>query len=267
MFKKFLPISISLNKRQKFILTALILATGLLAIQVANIAWRYQAIGALAVLTYLLSAWSLKEGLTRIKWFTVLALPVLFTAGVGLFYFLLPARWLTRLPIALVYGLGIYVLLLTENIFSVAAIRTIQLLRAAYAVGFLLTLVTAFFLYDTILSFRLDSWFNFLLVGVASLPLLICGLWSVNLEEKISPKTLLYSFCLSLILAEMALAFSFWPVTVATGSLFLVTAMYIILGLSQLEFSQKLFRRSIYEYLGVGIVVLLIMLLTTHWGG
>lgn len=267
MFKKFLPISISLHKRQKFILTAVILAAGLLAIQVTNIPWRYQAIGALAVLTYLLSAWSLVEGLTKIKWFTVLTLPVLFTAGVGLFYFLLPARWLARLPVALAYGLGIYVLLLTENIFSVAAIRTIQLLRAAHAVGFLLTLVTAFFLYDTILSFRLDSWFNFLFVGVVSLPLLICGLWSINLEEGIGRKTWLYSFSLSLILAEMALAFSFWPVTVVTGSLFLVTTMYIILGLTQLEFSQKLFRRSIYEYLGVGIVVLLIMLFTTHWGG
>lgn len=267
MWKRFLPISILIPKRQKFILTALILSAGLLAIQVANVSWRYQAIGALAVLAYFFSAWSLSEGLTKIKWFTVLTLPVLFTAGVGLFYFLLPARWLTRLPVALAYGLGIYVLLLTENIFSVAAIRTIQLLRAAHAVGFLLTLVTAFFLYDTILSFRLNSWFNFLLVGVVSLLLLVCGLWSINLEEKISRKTWLYSFCLSLILAEMALVFSFWPVTVATGSLFLVTTMYIILGFSQLELSQKLFRRSVHEYLGVGIVVLLIMLLTTHWGG
>lgn len=267
MFKKFLPISIWLNKRQKFVTTALILSAGLLAIQVANIGWRYQAIGALALLTYLLSAWSLSEGLTGIEWFTVLALPVLFTAGVGLFYFLLPVRWLTRLPVALVYGVGMYVLLLTENIFSVATIRTIQLLRAAHAVGFLLTLVTAFFLYDTILSFRLDPWLNFLFVGLVSLPLLICGLWSINLEEKISRKTWLYSLSLSLILAEVALAFSFWPVTVATGSLYLVTTMYIILGLSQLEFSQKLFPRSVYEYLGVGIVVLLIMLFTTHWGG
>ena len=267
MFKKFLPISISLSKRQKFVLVAVILAFGLLAIQVANVGWRYQAIGVLALLTYFLSAWSLREGLTKIEWFTVLALPVLFTAGVGLFYFLLPTRWLARLPVALIYGLGMYVLLLTENIFSVAVIRTIQLLRAAHAVGFLLTLVAAFFLYDTFFSFRLDPWFNFLLVGIISFPLIICGLWSIDLEEKISRKIWLYSFSLSLILAEMALAFSFWPVKVATGSLFLVTAMYIVLGLAQLEFSQKLFRRSIHEYLGVGIAVLLIMLLTTHWGG
>ncbi len=267
MFKKFLPTSISLSKRQRFVITALILAAGLLAIQVANIAWRYQAIGLLALLTYLLSAWSLKEGLAGIEWLTVLSLPVLFTAGVGLFYFLLPARWLTRLPVALIYGLGMYILLLTENIFSVAAIRTIQLLRAAHAVGFLLTLVTGFFLYDTILSFRLDSWVNFFLAGLVSLPLLIGSLWSIDLEEKITPKIWFYSLALSLILAEMALAFSFWPVTIISGSLFLVTAMYIILGLSQSQLGGRLFKRTINEYLGVGIVVLLIMLLTTHWGG
>jgi hypothetical protein len=89
----------------------------------------------------------LREGIDGIEWLTVLTLPPLYTAGVGLFYFLLPVRWLTRLPVAMAYGLGMYVLLLTENIFSVASIRTIQLLRAAQAVGFLLTLVTGFFLY------------------------------------------------------------------------------------------------------------------------
>jgi len=256
----------SLSKRQRFILTAIVLSVGLLAIQITNLSWRYQAIAALMVLTYFLSAWSLIEGLNGIEWFTVLALPVLYTGGVGLFYFLLPTGWLARLPVAIAYGLGIYVLLLTENIFSVAAIRTIQLLRAAHAAGFLLTLVTAFFLYDTILSFRLVFWLNFLLVGLVSLPLLLCGLWSVKLEEKISARVWLYSLCLALILAEMALAFSFWPVTVVSGSLFLVTTLYLVLGLSQYQLSGRLFKRTINEYLSVGIAVLLIMFFSTHWG-
>lgn len=272
MSKKLLPTlislpKVSLSKRQRFILTAVVLAIGLLAIQVANVSWRYQAIGGLAILTYFLSAWSLSEGLTGVEWFTVLILPVLFTTSVGLFYFLLPTRWVARLPVAVLFGVGMYVLLLTENIFSVAAIRTIQLLRAAHAAGFLLALVTAFFLYDTALSFRLSFWFNFLVVGLVSLPLFLSSLWSVDLEEKISLKIWLYSFSLSLILAEMAMAFSFWPVTITSGSLFLVTAMYILLGLSQHRLSGRLFKRTVIEYLGVGAAVLFIMLLTTHWGG
>lgn len=256
-----------MTKRQKFVLTAVVLSIGLLAIQIANIAWRYQAIGILILLTYFLSAWSLLEGLSGIEWLTVLILPSLYTGGVGLFYFLLPARWLTRLPVAAVYGLGMYALLLTENIFSVAAIRTIQLFRAAQAVGFLLTLITAFFLYDTILSFRLSFWANAMLVFGISFPLILQGLWSVKLEEYIGSKVWLYSLVLSLILAEIACAISFWPVNVVSGSLFLVTVMYIVLGLSQQHFARRLFPRTVQEYLGVGIVVLAIILLTAHWGG
>lgn len=256
-----------MTKRQRFVLTTAILSLGLLAIQIANISWRYQAIGILAILTYLLSAWSLREGIDGLEWLTVLILPPLYTAGVGLFYFLLPARWLTRLPVAGAYGLGMYALLLTENIFSVASIRTIQLFRAAQAVGFLLTLVTGFFLYDTIFSFRLSFWANGLLIFLVSLPLFLQGLWTVGLEKRVDRKLALYTVVLSLVLAEAAILISFWPVNVASGSLFLISVMYIVLGLSQQHFARRLFPRTIQEYLGVGLAVLGIILLTTKWGG
>lgn len=258
---------IAISKRQKFVISAILLSLGLLTIQLTNISWRYQAILALTILTYLLSAWSLREGLSGIEWFTVLILPTLFTAGVGLFYFLLPSTWLTRLPVCILYGFGLYALFLTENIFSVAAIRSIQLFRAANAVGFLLTLLTAFFLYDTILSFRLPFWLNFVLVFLTSLPLFLQGLWSVNLEEKMGSQIWFYSLALSLIVGEGALALSFWPVTVSAGSLALITAMYVVLGLTQHHLSQRLFRRTVNEYLTVGLIVLAVIILTTHWGG
>lgn len=265
-FKKW-PLRAAITKRQKFILTAALLSTGLLLIEVTNISWRYLAISLLALTTYLLSAWSLKEGLKGIEWLVVLILPTLFTAGVGLFYFLISASWLTKLPVILLYALGIYTLLLTENIFSVAAIRTIQLLRSAQAVGFLLTIVAAFFLYDTILAFRLDPWFNSLLVALVSLPLVVQGLWCVGLEERISRRAWIDSLGLSLALGEMALAFSFWPLTVAVGSLGLTTALYVLLGLNQHSLHERLFRKTINEYVGVGIAVLLVLVLTTKWGG
>lgn len=258
---------LTISKRQRFIVTSIFLSVGLLTIQLANIAWRYQAIFGLTLLTYFLSAWSLREGLGKIEWLTVLVLPTLFTAGVGLFYFLLPANWLARLPIAALYGLGIYALLLTENIFAVAAIRNIQLLRAAHAVGFLLTLLTAFFLYDTLLSFRFSFWLNFLLVFLISLPLFLQGLWSINLEEKISYQIWFYSLALSLVVAEGALVLSFWPMTVSANSLALITIMYVVLGLTQHHLSQRLFKKTINEYLTVGLVVLAVIIITTHWGG
>jgi len=238
-----------------------------LLVEFIDIFHSYQGVIFLGVVCYLLSAWSLYEGLEGIEWFTVLVLPVIFTIGVGFFGFLLPASWLTKIFLIILYGLSIYILLLVGNIFSVAAIRTIQLLRSAHAVGFLFTLVTSFFLYDIIFSFRFSFWLNFLLVVIASFPLIIQGLWSINLEKEISFKLWLYSFALSLVQGEMVIAFSFWPVTVAVGSLALVTSLYISLGLAQQDLSQRLFSKTINEYFRVGAIVFLVIFFTTHWGG
>jgi len=256
-----------LSKRKKFIITAIVLALGLLAIHLTGITWRYPALAILAVLTYFLSAWSLKEGLNGVEWFTVLALPVLFTISVGLFYFLTPTSWWVRVPMIILYGGGIYGLLLTENIFSVAAIRTIQLVRSAHAVSFLLTLATSFFIYNVIFSFRQPVWVNFIAVLLFSFPLILQGLWCINLEPKIEKSLWFKTIALSLVMGEMALVFSFWPVSVAVGSLSLTTALYITLGLTQQYLNERLFKKTINEYVAVGVAVLIVILLTTRWGG
>ncbi len=256
-----------LDKRKKFIITAIVLTLGLLAIHLGGIWWHYQAIALLAVLTYALSAWSLKEGLSGIEWLTVLSLPVLFTLSVVLFYFLTPSSWWVRVPMVILYTGGTYGLLLTENIFSVAAIRTIQLLRSAHAVSFLLTLATSFFVYNVIFSFRQPFWVNFLAVFLFSFFLILQGLWCINLEPKIERDLWLKTVALSLVMGEMALVFSFWPLSVAVGSLSLTTILYIILGLTQHYLSERLFKRTINEYIGVGIAVLIVVLITTRWGG
>jgi len=258
---------LALTKRQKFVFTSGFLSFGLILIQITGFEQRFIAIGALTLLTPILSAWSLREALAGIRWLTTLILPTAFTAGIGLFYFLLPSAWFSQLPIAILYALGIYALLLTENVFSVAAIRTIQLFRAAMAVGFLLTLLTSFLLFDTIFSFRLWPWANAGMVFLVSLPLVLQGLWNVNLEERLTREILLFSLILTGCLAEIALVISFWPLSIAMASLFLTTGVYVLLGLSQALFQERLFRQTINEYLGVGIVVLLITLFATRWGG
>lgn len=256
-----------MNKRKRFVLVSLLLSLSLLGAQFVRVEHRYHAIVLLGGISYTASAWALSEGLRGVEWMTVLTLPVLYPVSVGLFYFLLPEAAMTRVAILGIFGVGMYALLLTENIFSVAAIRTIQLLRAAHAVGFLLTLVTAFFLFDTIWSFRLPFAVNGMLVALASFPLFLQGLWSYRLgEERIERSTLAYAAGLAFGLGQIAMAISFWPVTVAVGSLFLVTMTYVGLGITQFHFSGRLFRRTINEYLGVGILVLVTTYLVTRWG-
>lgn len=255
-----------MSKRQKFIFTSFISLIGMILIPEVDIEYRYLAIFVLSLLNVILSLWSLKEALAGIRWLMTIILPVLFTASVGLFYFLLPQSWLSRIPIAILYAIGMYALLLTENIFSVAAIRTIQLFRAAQAVGFLLTLFTGFLLFDTLFSFKLPYWTNSIIVFVFSFPLFLQGLWSINLDERFTLKLLSFTFILSLGLAEIAFILSFWPLTTAIMSLAITTLFYVFLGVTQADLQDRLFKQTTYEYLGVGILILLILIFTTHWG-
>lgn len=255
-----------MNKRLKFILISGLLTLGLLTTQFIAVGWRYWAILALVPLTFGFCLWGLIDDLKGAEWLTLFVLPIYYTVSVALFYFLLPEKIITRIFILTLFGIGMYALLLTENIFSIAAIRTIQLLRAAHAVAFLLILVTTFFLFDTLLSFRLHPWINGAAAWVITFPLLLVGLWNMKLTAKIEQETWLYSAGLAWIFSQLAFWISFWPLSVAGASLFLVTAMYIGLGIFQHHFSGRLFQKTISEYAWVGVIVFLITFLTAGWG-
>lgn len=255
-----------MSKRQKLTLVSFILTLAILGIQSLDVDVRYQAIGLLAGLAYGLSVWAMIEDLKGIEWLTVLILPVLYPVSVALFYFLLPGRWLTRTVILGLFGVGMYALLLTENIFNVAAIRTIQLLRAAHAVGFLLTLMVAFFLWDTIFSFRMSPWWNGLLVLITAWPLSLQALWSVNLEEKLTRPVIISTGVISWGMFCLSLMVSFWPVTITVAALFMVTMLYVGLGIGQHHLSQRLFKKTLQEYLWVGAVVMTTVFLLARWG-
>jgi len=247
------------------LVTSLLLSLGFLAIQFLTDQNRFWAIGVLGIVTIALFAWSLADAIGRDMTLLTLILPTVFTLGVGVFWFLLPASIYTRIPIMIFYGIGIYVLALTMNIYSVSAIRTIALLRAARGVGFVLSLVTSFLVFDAILSLRTNILISAPLVAVCSLPLYFQGFWAVTLEKKFSRVELIMASVSSLIMAEIAVALYFWPVTVVVGSLFLSVAFYMILGLGQAKLEERLFPAIIREHLIVGLTVFTAMFFATHW--
>jgi hypothetical protein len=256
-----------MSKRRRFVITSLLLSLGFVAIQFLNDQNRFWAIGLLGLFTLALFIWSLWEGLGKNMTLLTLILPVVFTIGVGIFWFLLPTNIYTRIPIVIFFGIGIYILCLTMNIFSVAAVRTIALLRAARGVGFVLGLITSFLVYDTILSLRTDVFILVPLVFVVSLLLFIQGYWAVLLEKQYSWGLVRLSLVSALITAEIALALYFWPVTVVVGSLFLTVAFYVLLGLGQSKLEERLFPGIVREHLIMGIFVFIAMFFATHWGG
>lgn len=257
--------NLGLSKRRRFILVSLILSVGLLIVQGLTPEERIIAFVAYFVISYALSAWSLYQDLNGIEWFTNLILPSLFPVSLGIFYFLLPQHPVTRLIVVVLFAVGMYALLLTSNIFAVASIRTIQLLRAARAVGFLITVLTATFLYHLVLSFKLDFYLVPLLVFVVSLPLFINGYWSSDLKDRLSKKVIQYSIVSSLIVSQVSMALSFWPVEAAMGSIFLAMVLYVILGLFQHLMEERLFKRAISEYMTFGVIVFIIVVVSVFF--
>ena len=259
--------SYEVTKRQRFVLMAGFLTVLLITTQTVPENLRYQAMGTLVIATILLSMFSLWGELSGIKYFLLLLLPVYFVAGASLFYFLLPVRWLTRLPFALMLGISVYLLMLTSNIYNVAAIRTIAPLRAAHAVGLLFSIVATFFLANVLFSLHLP--FYLVTLGTFSIvmPIFLVGLWSYELEEFISRRVFSFALVYALLTSQAALSLSFWPVMPINGALSISTVMYVLLGLTQLHFEGKLTRRVIYEHLGIALVVFIVIVITTRWGG
>lgn len=259
--------NLNLTKRQKIIIVSVLLTAGLLSTQLVDFNLRFRFIAGLGILAYVLSFWALREGLNLTKAVILMILPTFYTLAVASFYFLLPVRWLTRLPVAFTFGLTFYLCLLSQNVFNVAAIRTIPLYRAASTAAFLFTLLSAFFLFNVIYAFNLIFLWNGLVVGLISFPLILQSLWSISMEDKVPTETVIQSFILSLIMGELALAFSFWPIPTTIWSLALSSSMYLLLGLTSQFLRGRVNKRVVWEYIGIGVLVLLVSLFLTSWTG
>ena len=255
-----------MSKRQRFVISSFVLSLGFITIQFIEERFKILGISLLGFLTLILFWWGLWEGLGKDMTLVSLVLPFLFTVSVGFFWFLLPANILARLPVIILFGIGNYVLFLTMNIYTVSAVRTIALLRAARGVGFVLTLLVSFLIFDTILSLRLPLWLTPLLIGFTSFPILLQGFWSVSLEKEYEKRLFYLSGVTTLVIVEMSMTLYFWPVTLVVGSLFLTVGVYMLVGLGQALLEGRLFIQTIKEYLLVGILVFMGMSLATHWG-
>ncbi|MBI2612139.1 hypothetical protein HYW54_05370 [Candidatus Gottesmanbacteria bacterium] len=255
-----------LEKRERFIIVTGILTLGMMFASSMEAEMRIWSVLILAILTYPLTYWGLKEDIKGVERITLFILPISYILAISLFYFLLPVRWLTRLPTVILFAIGMYAIQLCLNIYNVAANRSIQLLRAAQSVGFLLTLVVMFLATNIILSFRLPFFINFLGMLILSTILFFQFFWSTTLEEKQSGMLVILSLGCGLLLGEFALALSFWPVRTTISALFLTSVFYTIGGWMREALLERLFESVIREYVWIPIVVFILMFFVTQWG-
>jgi len=190
--------------------------------------------------------------------------------GMGLFAVLFPNNLVVSIIFSLIFGLIIYILFLVENVFMVAiGFRTVPLYRAAYTVSFIVTLLTSFFLFNTLLSYQMASWINFLIGWVIAAIIFLYQFWAIAIELPDDGKTKrmwLYVLVPSLVVAQLTLVFSFWPAGIFKSSIYLVSAVYIISSLLQMEIKEKLFTKNWMQMVWIGIAIILGILFITRWG-
>lgn len=257
-----------ISKRSRFVFSTAVLTLGLLCAFLFGPTYAYQSVTVVAFFSSALTLYSLWPDLPHKKQVLIILLPgVLFTLSAGLFYFVLPARWATRLVMLFIFSLGFYATLLVQNIYAISVSRSIKLLQAAKTIGFLLAVASAFGLYYII--FSLHTLLPFVTVGifVISFLLIVSVIWSISLKEFLGKIDLLYTCILAFALTEIAMVLTFWPITVTFSAIFLAGNFYTLVGVSQHWLENRLFKRVLLEFLWVSIILFIILFFTAKWGG
>jgi hypothetical protein len=274
-----------MTKRFKFISVAGVLGVMLGLTGLVSVENRLAVLLTVTAISYVMSVWVLFEDLKGLEWITLMILPVMFTLGSGLFANLLPDvipnllglrfeietamvmgkvfKWL----FIVLYILGLYAIYLLENIISVASIRTIQLLRAARSMGFVMTLVVSLFFFLVVLSLRLWFYWIGLISFVVGFMLAYGHLWSIDIKDESRQMVKLYSLTMAILMGFLGLAMAFWPVKPFMGGLMMTVFFYTHLGILENYLKHKSHGESLVEYLVFGLIIFIIGFATTSWRG
>lgn len=258
---------ISFDKRQKFVISVFLLSLSLFITeyQFGKSSGFYIVFG-LSVLCDLLLFWAIRKDVKENFTFNIFILPFFYSLAFGLFYFLIPARLYARIILSLLYAFGLYSLYLSQNIFTVSSIRTIQLLSGARIVSFVITLISFFFLSNMVMTLHLPILPYLAIIAVYTFALVYHSIWTYALQKS-AREIIPWVSVLTLLIVEAAGALWFWPSSPTFIALFLTGFFYTLTGLSHVWFERRLFKGVMWEYVWVGVIVLLVLNFFTRWGG
>lgn len=267
----YLQVLIIMNKRFKYFISSLFSAIGFFMFISLPYESRYFGLMAGVVLVTFCFWFGLGIVFDGDLWTRLMSvlLPVFFFVGFGLFGAFLPYNWLSTLIMSIFFGLILYTLFLVENVFLVAiGFKTVPLYRAAYTVSLIILLLSSFFMFDSLYSFRLAYYWNGLWVLIASWLIFLYQFWAISIELPDDGKNKnrrAYVLLPALLIAQLSMVFSFWPTGIFKGSVYLVSVIYVISGLIQADIRERLFRKTWLTHAWVAVGVVLAMLLITKW--
>jgi hypothetical protein len=257
-----------MEKRKQFVFASLLVGGIFLLVRLFSSTWELGYWGGvlLLVTSFLVNLVLYSKQLKSFqKVITVSILPCLFTAGI---LFLSPlirsSIWVEIILFVLLVG-GFYISLLAVNVFVITIkYKTVPLYRAAAVTGFLLSLFVGFSIFNSIFSLKYSPWINGILVFGASFLIFYSLFWSTAIAETEIKDFPIYALVASLLVAEIAVAVSFWPIGVGLASLYLVSSTYVLGGLIQARLRERLFKRTFWEYISVGLAIFIALFLTSY---
>lgn len=255
---------ILVSKRQRFILVVLILSLGLFIAETLLGKSGMLVVFGLSVLTAFLLYFVLRHDLEDNFSPQIFILPFFYSLSVGLFYLLVPARFLTRIGITSLYALGLYSLFLSQNIFTVSSIRTIALLSGARTVSLVLSLLSYFFISNVVFSFHINVFITLLFIFIYTFAFVLQAIWIHTLEKNPFAQ-IFWVVSLTVCLSEIALFLWFSPSSPTVSALFLTAIFYVLVGLTQAWFEKRLFRSVILEYIWITIISFIFLIIFTNW--
>lgn len=258
----------SIDKRQKFVVAVIILSLSLFLSEFQNFHITHSGIYIvffLSLLTNLFLFWAIHDDVKENKAYQSFILPFFYSLAFGLFYFLTPTIFLSRIILSVVYAFGLYSLFLSQNILVVSSMRTIALLSGARIVSFIITLISYFFLTNIVFTLHLNIFFVLLFFLFYTFFLVYGSLWTYNLQKTI-PDIVKWIIGLNVCLVEAAVVLWFWPSSPTVIALFLTGFFYTIVGLSHIWFERRLFKGILWEYVWVSCITFFVLFLFTPWG-
>lgn len=263
--KNFQKKAIRIDKRVRFVISALLLGALMLVATFFYFDKWFIFVPLIILLTYIVTYFSLAEGIERLGWFGLFVMPIAVSVSFYFVYFLFPGRWLTRIPFIIFYEISIYAMIVCSNIFNVGVEKNLGLYRAAFSINFLYQAIVSFLIFNMVFALKSNFLVNGLISGVVGTLLGFNLFWTIRLKRHLEPEVRNYALFMGLAMLELALLASFLPLETPVYALFLTGGYYSLAGIIYNHMDEKLFKETIREYVLVFGFVLLITYLSLSW--
>lgn len=160
--------------------------------------------------------------------------------------------------------LSSYAAVISMNIFNVARYKRLPLLQAAQTIVYMYSVIGSYLGFTLIQHFFLPNWYVVLpLYIIFSGFLIFINNWTSKFTLQ---ENMMYTIIGMFIIIQFAAALSFFPLISYAFPITITVILYLYNGIMTHLNKRNLLQRITYEYITLLSIVLILILITSHWG-